>query len=185
MTTRDEVWAVLSDFPDYAVSNAGQIKRIVPNSRNHRCRVLKPWIGNHGYKVVGLVHKGKIHRRLVHRLVCAAFHGPDPSGCHDVAHNDGTRWNNSSLNLRWATRFENMADCLSHGTLAAGPRHGRTTKPHRTPRGERHGQVKLTESDVVEILSIADQSGRAIAAAFGVSPSLISLIKSRKLWSHL
>lgn len=182
-----EIWNTLPDFPEYAASNKGRIKRVTPDSRNHATRVLKPWIGNHGYEVVGLSKDGSIKRRLVHRLVCEAFHGPPPTEQHQVAHWDGSRTNHRADNLRWATRTENMADSAMHGTKATGSKHGRTTKPERTPRGEDHGHSKLTEEIVIEILNTPRTKGSSarLARWFNVSPATISMILSRKIWTHI
>jgi hypothetical protein len=72
--------------------------------------------------------------------------------------------------LRWATRKENEADKISHGT-------------HN--RGERHGQSKLTESMVLEILATKDLSHQIIASRYGVSRFAIDSIKNRKAWKHV
>lgn len=51
-------------------------------------------------------------------------------------------------------------------------------------RGGRHHRAVLTESDVLAIRS-SDLSQATLARQFSVDPSTISLIKSRKLWSHV
>ena len=183
----DEQWKVVSGFPDYAVSDLGRVKRIVSDRKNHVCRVLAFWIGNHGYPTVGLSLNGAVHRRLIHRLVCEAFHGPAPSALHQVAHGDGIRTNVIAANLRWATRSQNMEDARAHGTMAIGSRHGRTRSPEKTPRGERHGHAKLTEADVqtIRFSERFNGSGRALAAFYGISPATISIIRSGKTWKHV
>lgn len=179
-------WRVIADFPNYAVNDQGRVCRIVPSRRNHAPRILAPWVGNHGYETVCLFRDGVGRRRLIHRLVCEAFHGPPPTPAHQAAHGDGTRRNNRADNLRWATRSENMEDARRHGVLAVGVRHGRTTSPEKTPRGERHGRAKLTEVQVVAIRAAprSPGSGRALAALYGVSPAAISFIRSGKTWAH-
>lgn len=180
----NEEWRVIADFPDYAVSSDGKVMRRVIDRKNHTPRVLSAWIGNHGYPTVGLSKDGAVHRRLVHRLVCEAFHGPAPTKLHQVAHADGTRTNANAANLRWVTRSENMEDARAHGTLAMGARHGRTRSPERTPRGERHGHAKITEDDV-RIIRSSGASGSVLAARYGISPSAISVIRSGKTWKHV
>lgn len=181
-----EEWRIIAGFPDYAVSSEGRVKRLVPDARNHTCRVLRPYLNNKGYEVVTLSGDSGLRKRLVNRLVCTAFHGPAPAGRPDAAHNDGDRLNNRESNLRWASRSENMEDSRRHGTMAVGERHGRTTKPERTPRGEQHGHAKLTDREVAEIRN-ADRtigSGRALAKKYGVSPATICIIRSGKTWVH-
>lgn len=48
--------------------------------------------------------RGRTHK--VHRLVCEAFHGPEPFPNADVIHRDGNTLHNQESNLRWATRSE-------------------------------------------------------------------------------
>jgi hypothetical protein len=54
-------------------------------------------------------------------------------------------------------------------------------------KGERNGQSKLTEADVIEIhRRLADgETQRVISEAFGISREAISAIKLGKTWSHL
>ncbi|MBL7689032.1 MAG: HNH endonuclease [Bdellovibrionaceae bacterium] len=46
---------------------------------------------------------------MVHKIVATAFHGEQPSPSHVVDHIDTNRRNNRAENLRWVTRFENIA----------------------------------------------------------------------------
>lgn len=182
----NEEWRIVTDRPHYAVSSLGRVKRVVPGARNHTCRVLAPYRNNKGYLCVDLATGGRRVRRLVNRLVCTAFHGPAPFEGADAAHGDGNPLNNVPTNLRWASRAENMADAQRHGTIARGATHGRHTKPERTPRGESHGHAKLTEEIVRAIRSAPriNGSGRALARIHNISPATVSLIRSRKIWSH-
>lgn len=91
----------------------------------------------------------------------------------DAAHSCG-RAGDGCVNprhLRWATRAENMADKLLHGT---------------DNRGERNALAKLNEDD---IRSIRAASGRepqaATAKRFDVDQSTISLIQRRLSWGWL
>lgn len=184
-----EEWRPVVGFPDYEVSSLGNVKRVTPSRRNHKPRTLKPWINNHGYSVIDLSHpdiKGTC-KLLISRLVCEAFHGAPPSSLHHAAHGDGEPSHNYPDNLRWATRSENMEDSRKHGTMALGHRHGRTTKPHKNPRGERHGHAKLTEAQALEILAapVYIGSGRALAKQYGISPAAICTLRSGKTWPHI
>jgi hypothetical protein len=44
----------------------------------------------------------------VHRLVCEAFHGPQPQDKPVVIHIDEDATNNRQENLRWGTQKENL-----------------------------------------------------------------------------
>jgi hypothetical protein len=182
-----EEWRPISGFPDYEVSSFGRVRRVVESRNGHLPKVLKPSRSRDGYEIVTLSNGEKPTRKQIGRLVCEVFHGAPPTPDHQAAHNDGNPSNNRVDNLRWATRTENMADCLLHGTRAMGSRHGRTTKPERTPRGSRHGGAKLTEQDVIEIKRHpkTNGSGAALAARFGVTPTAICLIRAGKNWRHV
>lgn len=182
-----EEWRPVVGFPEYAVSDQGRVMRVVESRNGSMPKVLKPWENNQGYQIVTLSADAKQSRKQISRLVCEAFHGPPPSAQYQAAHGDGDPSNNGADNLRWATRAENMADCLIHGTRATGARHGRTTKPERTPRGSAHGSSKITEQDVLAIRAAPKDigSGRRLATQFGVSPTAICLIRSRKNWRHV
>jgi hypothetical protein len=182
-----EEWRPVVGFPDYAVSNHGRIRRVVEGAKGHLPKILKPWTSNKGYKIIVLFAGGKPARKQIGRLVCEAFHGSPPSPDHHAAHGDGKPSNNWATNLRWATRAENMADCLIHGTRATGARHGRYTKPERNPRGSAHGLSKITEDDVLAIRAAPkiNGSGVRLAAQYGVSPAAICMIRARKNWKHI
>lgn len=182
-----EEWRPVHGFPEYAVSDQGRVKRVVESKSGNLPKVLRPWISNQGYRIVTVFAHGKGKRKQISRLVCEAFHGPPPTSEHHAAHGDGDPANNSPANLRWATRKENMADCLIHGTRAMGPTHGRNTKPERTCRGSAHGLSKVTERDVLAIRAAPKVmgSGVRLAAQYGVTPTAICFIRSRKNWKHV
>lgn len=179
-----EEWRIIADFPDYAVSDLGRVKRVVPD---HYGRIsglpLKQTKSNHGYKVVTLHRAAKQQTRLVHRLVCETFHGPAPDN-HHAAHGDGDKDNNAASNLRWATVSENNMDKHYHGTILMGDNHHARKRPELLPRGERHGNAKMTDAIVLSILS-DNRSQRLIAADHGVSQSLVSMVKNRRIWTHI
>lgn len=182
-----ERWKSIDGYPEYKVSSLGRIKRVIASKRYHVGYVLKPWLNNKGYFIVQLCGAIGHRRALVSRLVCEAFRGPAPSDKHEVAHNDGKPTNNRYRNLRWATRAENMADCIKHGTQINGSRHFTATNPEKIARGDRHGRSVLTEIYVRAIRSAkrVKGSGVLLAAHYGVSPGVISMVRNRKIWKHV
>jgi len=123
-----------------------------------------------GYLTVVLSSNGRPKTRLVHRLVCEAFHGPPPSPSHIVAHNDGTRTKNTACNLRWATPKENSHDMVTHG---------------KSCKGETNGNAKLSEDQALTVLLSKHRLAKELAADFGVSVSTVEAIWQGKTWSHL
>jgi hypothetical protein len=51
-------------------------------------------------------------------------------------------------------------------------------------KGEKHGQAKLTEAQVYFILK-SSETPTKLAPRFGISPSLVSKIRHRKVWKHV
>lgn len=123
-----------------------------------------------GYAAVRMQANGFSFKAYVHRLVCEAFHGPQPSSEKSmVAHNDGNPSNNTPGNLRWATPGENQRDRENHGT-------------HN--RGERSYLSKLTWDAAAEIRASNDSTTH-LAAKFGVTPANIRMIRRGLTWVPL
>ena len=97
----EEIYAQIKDFPDYCVSNLGNIKYIKTNT------ILKQRFDKYGYKRVNLYDKNrKIFTKRTHRLVIEAFkENVENKLCVD--HIDNNRENNNICNLRYATHQEN------------------------------------------------------------------------------
>lgn len=129
---------------------------------------------------------------LAHRLAYTFEHGEIPPGknvCHSC---DNRRCVNPS-HLWLGTHLENMADMAAKGrSVRRGP-----TNPLR---GEALATSRLTEQEVVEIRAAyanrreagaklhrgdAPTSVRGLAARYGVTPSAIHAIVTRKTWTHL
>ncbi len=121
-----ETWRPVADYEDiYEVSDRGRVRslsRITKQgnrwnstiSYKTKARVLS-LSNTNGYRVVGLTKNGRQLMYRVHRLVLAAFVGPQPTDKHQTAHWDGDRCNNVLENLRWATQQENSDDMGRHG----------------------------------------------------------------------
>jgi hypothetical protein len=168
----------VAGHPDYLVDATGSVfstrrKGRMPKNGQPKpaCRRLRSRPNHDGYLVIDVVDKNDARARslLVHRLVCAAFHGPPPTSAHEAQHRDGTRTNNAEANLKWGLPKENAEDRELHG---------------RTPRGSRNGCAKLDEAGVAEIRARV-QGGelqKDIAAELGLSKSAISHVITRRNW---
>ena len=58
------------------------------------------------HEYFGTVYRGRNYK--MHRLICEAFHGPQPEGKPVVIHIDEDATNNRPENLRWGTQKENL-----------------------------------------------------------------------------
>lgn len=181
-----EQWRAIEGFPNYSVSSLGQIMRTGHTGRYAPAtKPLKAPIGPVGYRMVALHADGRQRTVALHTVVCEAFRGPRPSPDHQVAHGDGNKLNNQVSNLRWATRSENMADCVAHGTRYFGDDHHNRRRPERMARGERNGGGgKLTEVDVRKIITDTRRH-KDIAAEYEIVKSMVSMIKRREVWKHV
>lgn len=168
---QNERWAPIDGFNGlYSVSSAGRVRseaRVVVyasgKKQTVRERIMSPATKRSGHQSV-MLYGGARKRFHIHRLVALAFIGEPPTALHEVAHCDGNPANNCADNLRWATRSENHADKVAHGT-------------HN--RGESHPLCKLTDD---QVRSIRASSAKApdIAAQYGVSWQHVRAIKTMK-----
>jgi len=96
----EEIYKEIKDFPNYQISNFGNVKNIKTN------RILKQRLRYDGYKDITLCINNKKYYKLAHRLVIEAFlDNVDSKPCCD--HIDNNKENNNINNLRWATTKEN------------------------------------------------------------------------------
>lgn len=73
-------------------------------------RILKPCINNRGYKMINVCIDGKGHIKTVHRLIAIAFNLPNPDNKSEIDHINQNKLDNRLINLRWATRKEQIAN---------------------------------------------------------------------------
>ncbi|HBR26853.1 MAG TPA: hypothetical protein DD732_07460 [Rhizobiales bacterium] len=170
-----EEWRPIPGAAGYEASDLGNVRsldRLIVYvngcKRFYQGKKLAPQINPNGY------HNVTIGRTTynIGALVCLAFHGEKPTPKHEVAHWDNDRTNNVPSNVRWATRKENHADKIRHGTCQ---------------RGSNSGHAKLTEDAVVHIRRLASLgvNKNSIALRYGVSVSLIFQISARSIWRHI
>ncbi len=108
------------------------------------------------------------------RHVCTLAHGDPPTPEHETAHSCG-KGHLGCLNadhLRWATKIENQADRLIHGTDC---------------RGEKSAWAILNRNDVRAIRKSLEngESQYSVARRYSVSRSCIKAIKERTSWAWL
>ena len=123
---------------------------------------------NYGYGEVNVDGR----KRLVHRVVCELVYGKPPDGKNDAAHSCGVRLCCNPRHLRWASRAENVADTLVHGTRAWG---------------ERTRNAKLTRKQVEQIRQLVKNGVRKkdIAERFNISSPTVCDIEERRTWKWL
>jgi hypothetical protein len=177
-----EIWKPVPGFEGhYEVSNQGRVRshdfmRPIRNGGLQPCRgrIIKQFVGSHGYPAVTLNKDGiQLRGRLVHRLVALAFI-PNPEQKKQVNHKDGNRLNPVASNLEWVTPSENSIHSANILKTCIPPK----------ILGSKHHSSKLTESDIPKIRAMSGSS-RIVGLAFGVSRDTIKLIRKGKVWKHV
>lgn len=109
--------------------------------------------------------------RKAHRVSYELHVGLIPKGIFVCHRCDNPRCVNPE-HLFLGDQTQNMADMVVKG---------------RQPRvrGSRNGNSKLTEDEVRSIRSAEGLTHQALADKFGVGQPLITMIRNRKIWSHI
>jgi hypothetical protein len=94
-----EEWRVINDFPNYSVSNFGNVMNTKTNKKMKLCN-------KSGYYHIGLTNNIRRNTFKVHRLVAMSFI-ENSENKPEVNHKDKNKLNNNVSNLEWVTRTEN------------------------------------------------------------------------------
>lgn len=89
----EETWVEIDDYPNYMVSDRGQILNIQTD------RILRPREARDGSLRVALSDEGRIREFYIHHIVAKAFYGRIDPGEH-VIHINGDKKDNTPQNLR-------------------------------------------------------------------------------------
>lgn len=169
-------------FPGYRVGSDGSVWSCLKLIPLGRCRGTRSVISDEwrrrrvtlvkGYLGLQLRRGGRGVTLYVHQAVMLGFVGPCPEG-HEVAHENGNRFDNSPGNLSYKTYKENHRDMYRHGTR---------------PLGERVHNSKLTEDAVraIRVIRVRDNTPIVqIARQYEVSEETIRRAINGQLWSHV
>jgi hypothetical protein len=166
-----EEWRTIPEFPDYAVSNMGNVKRISSGNATHAGRLKSPSLNSRGYLIVRLRRDGKSLTKPVHILVGRCFIGLRPVELQ-TNHIDGDKLNNHVHNLEYVSASENIIHALRLGL--SSPR-----------KGERNPLAKLTKQKVLEIRASASLGYAELGRKYSVRPSTIWAVLTRRTWREV
>lgn len=113
-------------------------------------------------------------RTLLSRMVCERRHGP--LGKLGALHSCDNPACINPDHLRPGTQKDNVADMRS--------RNRHHTIPPPVHRGGDHWQARLTEDDV-RYIRASKEPQKILAAKFGIDPSAISMVRTRRTWKHV
>ena len=172
-----EEWRTITDFPNYAVSDMGRVKRIADSLCGYKAgKLLSLTPGKNGYPMVQLWSNKRFTKIYVHQLTLEKFVGPRPEGfvCNHI---DACRTNNKPGNLEWISQSGNVLHCSKMG---------RKISPHL--RGEENPFSKLKAGEVwliKKLLASKKITQKMIGKMFCTSQAHISLFSTGKEWSSV
>lgn len=103
-----EIWKPIENYPDYIVSNQGNVKSL----KNNQERLMKGSRDKDGYYFIGLYNNGIRKFYAIHKLVAEAFL-PNTENKPCIDHINTDKNDNRVENLRWCTQKENLNNPLS------------------------------------------------------------------------
>ena len=106
-----EIWASVKEYPNYEVSNLGNVRRFDTG------QLIRPFTLPDGSLGIKLSKEGRQYQLLVRRLVAEAFVLPDNRFCDSVLHRDGDKMNCFRENLVWRPRWF----CWKYARQFVGP----------------------------------------------------------------
>jgi hypothetical protein len=169
---QNEVWKDVPDYEGlYQVNNFGNVRSYhnFGYELKKEPRTMKPLKTRDGYLYLTLC-KDTVHKNMkVHRIVAMAFI-PNELEELQIDHINGIKTDNRVSNLEWVTPKENTLRSVRLGLK---------------PRGEKHGNSKLTYSQVERIRDLyktGQYSHRQIGKMFGISHSVAGKIIRNELW---
>lgn len=115
------LWKPVPNFPDYEVSEHGDVRRGSNNLKPER-------VQGSGRKRFALSKGGRRYVLHAAYIVALAFVGPKPFEGAEACHNDGFEHNNHFSNVRWGTRADNEADRVKHRAARVAPAGRRSSR---------------------------------------------------------
>lgn len=174
--------------PDYTPSFIARFWSHVDRSNPAACWL---WGGRRDrHHIISFQVNGKGCGAGVHRVAWELTNGLIADDLW-VLHNCPGGDNPSCINpahLWLGTSRDNIDDMVRKGRQAQGSSHISRVHPERMPRGERHGQARLSEREVLAIRAQFAAGGvnyKQLANLFRVSDQQVARIVRRKCWSHI
>lgn len=176
-----EIWKDIKGYEGlYKVSNKGRVKSLRRKVLNRGCwriiggNILRSRPTRQGYLLIALYKNSLRNDFVIHRLVAEAFI-PNKKNKKEVNHINNIKYDNNVLNLEWVTPSENVQHSFKFGQ-------------RKIVRGEKQGNSKLKESDILEIrkkYNSGNYSQRYLAKEYNCCKTNIAFIVNNKHWTHI
>lgn len=105
-----EVWKKIKYYPNYEVSDLGNVRRILKSGKTKTLKSVDNW---NGYMRLNLYKNGRQAKHYIHRLVANAFLN-NRNKLPEVHHIDHDKTNNTLKNLEWVSSEENNSYKVVH-----------------------------------------------------------------------
>lgn len=181
--TTEMQWRVCPRFPDYEVSECGDMRRATAIENRPAGYRLTGFVNVGGYLAYAVTMPGETRNRSVpaYRLVAEAFLGPPPTPKHEVAHNNGSKVSAHYTHLRWATRQENHADMQVHKTAVKGGRNGRAVLTDESALECRREYRRLKARGY----SNTYRGFKDLMVKYGIGRTALRMLGRGETWRHL
>lgn len=161
-----EEWRRIPEFPEYEISNYGQIRRI------GKTKILKTFKDKRGYLRISLRVGGIKYHRYIHSIVMEAYEGPQPLG-YDVHHKDENKTNNYRGNLQYLISCKHREPTLI-----------------KNQKGEDNNNAILTTELILKIRSEYKYNTRgygctSLSKKYNLTEKHIFDIIKRRIWNHV
>ena len=161
----DERWRWVAGYEGrYMVSDQGRLIAVPTDGRDGV--TMAPRISN-GYIKATLSRNGEPESVGMHRLVARAFCPGYRAGL-EVNHKNGDKADNRAENLEWVTRSENELH-----------------KSRVLKVGHEHRRARRFTDDQIREIRTSSIGTRPIARMFGVTPTAIRQIRTRKSYQEV
>lgn len=161
-----EVWVKINNYPNYSISNFGNVKNNLTNKE------LKLMRQKSGHVRIFLYNETGRNRFLVHRLVALHFI-PNPDKYDIVNHLNSNPSDNFIGNLEWTTSSGNAIHARDAGRL-------------NPPVGIKNGMAILNDNEVLKIISLWNKglTQKEICDIIGVSRSCVAHVTQGRRWKQ-
>lgn len=135
-------------------------------------KILKQTPDKDGYLRVGIIHKGKVYTKKVHRLVAEAF-VPIRFVEEDIVHHeDCVKQHNCYKNLDWTTAIKNSNKAREDGLYR---------------KGKNHQNSIYSEKQIIEVCVLLSNgvSVKKTSKITDVDKGTVYGIKYKKAWNHI